>query len=361
VPGVAVTFLRLAGDASEPDATPVVTDAEGRASVTLTMGALRSGYMAQADSPSGPPVQSSFFYFTPLIDESDVLISTSQEIMLSLDEENGGLAGAIYPSVELSLTPRARIVTTQVWQKSSGAQIPITQYQSLAANLRLSVNSSDAQLVGTDSPFLLNTGSEVGPLTLRLVTDNLDPSLNLAAAERIFNIWVSERPVIPPPVTIVRSESFGQVFMTLTNTSHPLPAESCQVHLSVTYKSWDLVSYSDGSSAMLNMMQGPAKGAPVTFSIPAADSGTLSKGLKFDEPLIQTATDQNGIATVTFTSGESESLLQASASFAGASGSASKTIFAGTDGGDPSDLCMITPTVSCNSKSPQPQASSLRP
>lgn len=336
VPGVAVTFLRLAGDASEPDPSPVVTDDEGRATVTLTMGAQSSGYVAQADSPSGPPVQSPIFYFTPLIDESDLLISTSSQIVLSLDEENGVLSGSIFPNMDLSLTPRARIATTQIWQKSTGEQITVTEYQLLPASVRLSVNAGNEQNVSTDSPFLLNTGSSVGPLTLRLITDNLDPSLNLAAAERVYNIWVSEPPVIPPPVTIVSSAPYGQVLMTLTNTSHPLPNQTCQVNLSVTYKSWDLAYYSDGSTAMINTIQGPAKGAEVTFSIPETDTGILSKDFNTQQT-IQTVTDQNGTATVTFMSGEIESLLQASASFAGSYGSASKTIFAGMDGGDPND------------------------
>ena len=53
VAGVPVTFFRTEGDAQEPDTSPVVTDAGGKATMTVTMGALRGGFKAQSMQPDG--------------------------------------------------------------------------------------------------------------------------------------------------------------------------------------------------------------------------------------------------------------------------------------------------------------------
>ena len=127
-------------------------------------------------------------YFTPLIDDSDVLIATSHEWVLSVVEEAQLQSSPLYTSREVTLTPRVLLATTQLWEKSSGQQIPVTSYQPFLADVAVSVNAGEQKLVAAGQTFLLNTGPDSGPLSLGLAANVWVPGLSLPPAGKIYTL-----------------------------------------------------------------------------------------------------------------------------------------------------------------------------
>jgi hypothetical protein len=301
--GVEVVFSMEDGDGTL-SATSAVTDANGVAFVTYTMGASPAKIRAS--------IQSSWY---GEISSNIDLSSLAEEWMPDGTESVKSLGVGIDGSQQYFRVGDTVPVFVSVSETTREWEVSNYGNRRIASETTQPCSGASVTVSGDSGGFGGSTGGDgmlygsvsvgQGGTTLTaFLNDGTSSTFSVAATDEVWADGPQEGVI---EVTLTSSGPLSEVVRGSIST---LAAK-------VDYRSWDLQSSNFGGTRRVNETVAPAIGAPVAFLVSSGD-GTLSG--------ITSVADASGYATATFQMGQQASAVQVQASYQGASTTASLSV-----------------------------------